>query len=60
MGEISVKDKNGQTIPLTSAGNGKYTFVMPDSPVTISVSFVEGSEFPFSDVPENAWFRDAV
>ena len=60
VGEISVKDKNGQTIPLTSAGNGKYTFVMPDSPVTISVSFVEGSEFPFSDVPENAWFRDAV
>ena len=65
VGEIEVKDKNGNTISLTDAGNGKYTFTMPDSAVTIRVTFVEGSElpageFPFADVPENAWFRDAV
>lgn len=38
---------------------------MPASAVTIRVDFAEGSEspageMPFVDVPENAWFRDAV
>lgn len=57
-------------------GDGKYTFLMPASRVTVSVSFAEiepevtvpvgvyipvsVANLPFTDVPEYAWYANAV
>ena len=38
---IAVKDANGNTVKLTDKGNGKYTFTMPGSKMTVSAEFVE-------------------
>lgn len=39
---ISVRDSNGNHISVSGSG-GVYTFIMPDAPVTISVSFTSSS-----------------
>ena len=38
---LKVFDKNGKELELTDKGDGKYTFKMPRSKVTIEASFVE-------------------
>lgn len=50
---IVVLDENGDPVKLTYK-NGKYTFVMPDSDVTITVKNT------FVDVAENAYYAKAV
>ena len=57
--EIIVKDANGKEIKLTDKGNGKYTFTMPASKVTVSASFSKVSGL-FPDVPDDAYYADAV
>ena len=59
---LTVTDKSGKAVELTKASDGKYTFTMPASQVTIGVSFQE-SVSPvdsFVDVDENAWYYQAV
>ncbi len=58
---IAVKDANGNTVKLTDKGNGKYTFTMPGSKVTVSAEFVEEQvTSTFADVPTGAYYAKAV
>ena len=62
--DLTVTDKNGKELKLTDKGNGKYTFTMPASKVTITPTFVKIAQQPtgktFSDVEKSDWFADAV
>lgn len=42
--------------------NGQYTFIMPAAVVTIyaTFDFIATERFPFVDVPEDVWCREAV
>ena len=60
---LTVTDKNGNELTLKDKGNGKYTFTMPRSRVTIEATFAEIEEEPdlfFVDVPTSAYYYDAV
>ena len=60
----TVTDKNGKELKLTDKGNGKYTFTMPASKVTVTPTFVKIAQQPtgktFVDVDKSDWFADAV
>ena len=62
--DLAVTDKNGKELKLTDKGNGKYTFTMPASKVTVTPTFVKIAQQPtgktFSDVEKSDWFADAV
>lgn len=62
--ELTVKDKNGNTVSLTAKGSGRYTFTMPGGRVTVEASFVQADEdtpsISFDDVPDSAYYADAV
>ena len=59
--DLTVIDKNGDELKLTDKGSGKYTFTMPASKVEINAAFVKEAETsPFSDVPTNAYYCEAV
>ena len=46
---------------VTKAGDGKYTFEMPEKSVEINVTFRKAAQaFRFLDVAEGAWYYDAV
>lgn len=55
---LSVTDAWGREVELTKAGENKYTFVMPDSAVTVKALFAPA--LPFADVAADAWYCDAV
>ena len=57
---VTVTDQNGNKIPVTNLGNGKFTFKMPDSTVEIKAVIVPMAANPFVDVPGNAYYADAV
>lgn len=59
---LTVLNKGGREVRLTSAGDGKYTFIMPGSDAEIRVTFKEASVVTntpalssFTDVPANHW-----
>lgn len=65
--ELTVTDKNGDTVKLTNKGNGKYTFTMPASKVTVKAIFEKAATEPetpetpvFTDVSTSAYYYDAV
>lgn len=74
--EVIVTAENGKEVTVTDKGNNKYTFVMPNSDVTIEVTFqaVSGGSTtgdltitapagwvnPYTDVAANAWYYNAV
>ena len=62
--DLTVTDKNGKKLKLTDKGNGKYTFTMPASKVTVTPIFVKIAQQPtgktFVDVDKSDWFADAV
>ncbi len=62
--KVTVTNANGNTITVTDKGNGKYTFIMPASKVTVTPIFVKIAQQPtgktFSDVAKSDWFADAV
>ena len=62
--DLTVTDKNGKELKLSDKGNGKYTFTMPASKVTVTPTFVKIAQQPtgktFSDVAKSDWFADAV
>ena len=64
LNELTVTDKNGKELKLTDKGNGKYTFTMPASKVTVTPTFVKIAQQPtgktFVDVAKSDWFADAV
>ena len=62
--KLTVADAKGNTISVTDKGNGKYTFTMPASKVTVTPKFVKIAQQPtkktFVDVDKSDWFADAV
>lgn len=58
VGTVTVMDKNGNPVQVSSEGNGKYSYQQPEGSVTITVDFVWVN--PFSDVKEGAWYYKAV
>lgn len=61
VGSVTVKDAKGNTIAVTDKGNGKYTFTMPGSKVSIGTAFIKTPEAsPFDDVSVDAYYFDAV
>lgn len=70
---LTVTDKNGREIAVKDKGSGKYTFTMPASKVTVSVTFTEiGTSYsnclrdetcpiwPFTDASTTVWYHDSV
>lgn len=61
---LTVTDKNGSEVTLTKKSDGVYTFTMPASKVTVSVSFTQTENpvtgLPFTDVKSGDWFYDGV
>ena len=60
--ELTVTDKNGDTVKLKDKGNGKFSFTMPGSKVTVEVKFVKesASQLPFADVSADYWAYDEI
>ena len=62
--KVTVTNANGNTITVTDKGNGKYTFTMPASKVTVTPIFVKIAQQPtgktFVDVEKSDWFAGAV
>ena len=60
--DLEVLDKNGNSLPLTDLGNGKFSFVMPEGDVTIKSEFGEENAFvnPYDDVKPGDWYYSAV
>ena len=60
---VKVVDKDGKAVDVT-AKDGKYSFVMPASAVTVTATFKAEtpapSGLPFTDVKEGDWFYGAV
>ena len=60
---LTAEDKNGKELALTDKGDGKYTFPMPGSQVTVTARFKQtdtGTENPFTDISKNDYFYAAV
>lgn len=61
---LTVTDKNGKELKLTSKGNGRYSFTMPASKVSVQASFALADDLegglPFADVTSGDWFYNAV
>ena len=59
---LEVIDQNGNSLPLTDLGNGKFSFVMPAGKVTIKSEFGEANAFvnPYDDVKPGDWYYSAV
>ena len=60
--KLIVTDAKGNGLKVTAKGNNKYSFVMPDSKVTIKATFVLINHpcKNFSDLSMDAWYHDAV
>ena len=73
VGTVTVKDKNGKIIAATEK-DGKYSFQMPASAVSVDVTFVKDGQSsvgdcpkdstcpvdPFKDTANNAWWHDGI
>ena len=60
--KLTVKDASGNNLKLTDMGNGKYTFIMPASKVTVEGSFKAAGAAvnPFVDVLPSDYCYDTV
>ena len=62
MDRIEILDENNQRVA-SVVGEDEVYFIMPDSDVTVRVYFSYDPQeppFPFTDVPETAWYYDSV
>ena len=57
---LTVKDASGSKIKVKDKGNGKFTFTMPASKVTVSAEFAEIETMDFTDVSTDAYYYEAV
>ena len=62
MGDVTVTDRSGRNVCVTTEQDGTYTFEQPKGRVTIEANFVSTgeSDFYFIDVPASAYYYDAV
>ena len=59
---LVVTDALGKALPLTPLGKGRYSFIMPDSEVTINAAFLNAADVPvsFADVSADDYYYEAV
>ena len=60
---LTAVDASGKALDLRDRGDGRYTFTMPASAVTITASFQGGEApagLPFTDVVSGSWYYDSV
>ena len=60
---LTVLDGKDKELKITDKGDGKFTFTMPDSKVTVAATFkplTTTGKHPFIDVPAGAYYEDAV
>ena len=66
---LTVLDKNGKEITVENLGNNKFSFNMPSSKVTVSVTFAKAGACPqdatcvyakFTDADTKEWYHDGV
>lgn len=59
---VTAVDGAGRSVAMTSLGNDQWSFVMPDSAVTVSAAFVsqQSGPLPFVDVAQSDWFWESV
>ena len=67
---MQITDRNEKTVSYTRQEDGKYSFVMPASDVTVTAQFKDGTltppedtqpgDNPFKDVKEDDWFSPYV
>ena len=60
---LTVLDGKDKELKLTDKGDGKFTFTMPDSKVTVEATFKASAptgKNPFVDVPAGSYYEDAV
>ena len=72
---VTVTDANGNAVPVTKNADGTYSFIMPDSAVSVDATFIREGEHPdsancpkdascpisrFSDAKPAAWYHDGV
>lgn len=59
---LVVTDALGKALPLTPHGKGRYSFIMPDSEVTIKAAFLNAADVPvsFADVSADDYYYEAV
>ena len=62
---LTVTDADGDEVKLKDKGDGKYTFTMPASKITVEATFVPESDakptsHPFTDVAAGTWIDTAV
>lgn len=64
--ELVVTDRRGDSVEVTRKDDDEYTFIMPDSKVSVKAIFVEAGEenlpvaLPFTDINMGDYFYDAV
>lgn len=58
--EVIVTDKNGNPVEVTDNGDGTYSFIQPAADVTIKVVFKDTTVVPFTDVPADEYYYNAV
>ena len=59
--KLTITDANGNELKLTDKGDGKYTFVMPKSKVTVTATFAPADENTiFDDIDKDAYYYDAI
>lgn len=59
---LAVTNGSGKAITVTEK-DGKYTFIMPASKVSVKATFKEAEKpvtMPFTDVAEGAWYYDSI
>ena len=65
---VTVTGSDGSAVEVADKGDGKFTFTMPRSKVSVEVTFQTAEEepepqpegLPFTDVAEGDWYYDAV
>ena len=59
--KLTVTDKDGNRLPISDQGNGKYTFTMPSGKVSVDASFSKiETTINFRDVAQSAYYYAAV
>ena len=59
---LVVTDALGKVLSLTPLGKGRYSFIMPDSEVTVNAAFLNAADVPvsFADVSADDYYYEAV
>ena len=60
LGSLTVRDMDGNELDLKRERNGDYTFTMPKSSVSVSVTFVREDDALFDDVFAGDYYYNAV